>query len=95
MYGTVRGFEKKLKLFWKQFEYVNLCHFSSCDLLHKDGSVSTLFLSVSSLEMIDSLDENFKMKFTDFHSHVTNIYLSKTQSLLLKSVMIQKNGNMK
>jgi len=40
MFGAVRAFETKLKLFRKQLEIVNLCHFSYCDLLHKDGSAS-------------------------------------------------------
>jgi len=63
----------KLKLFWQQLENVNICHFSSCDLLHKDGSVSVPFPSVRAVEMIDSLAENFKMRFNDFRSHATNI----------------------
>jgi hypothetical protein len=63
----------KLRLFRKQLENVNLCHFSSCDLLHKDGSVSVPFSSVRAVEMIDSLAENFQMRFTDFHSHATNV----------------------
>jgi hypothetical protein len=37
MFGTAIAFEMKLRLFWKQVENVNLCHFPSCDLLHKDG----------------------------------------------------------
>jgi hypothetical protein len=31
---AVSTFEMKLKLLRKEFENVNLCHFSSCDLLH-------------------------------------------------------------
>jgi hypothetical protein len=63
----------KLKLFWKQLENVNLCNFSSCDLLHQDGPVSVPFPHVCAVEMTDSLAENFKMRFSDFHSHSTNI----------------------
>jgi hypothetical protein len=37
--SDVRAFEMKLKLFRKQLENVNMCHFSSCVLLHNDGSV--------------------------------------------------------
>jgi hypothetical protein len=39
MSGTVRAFEMKLLLLQKKLENVGWCHFSSCDLLHKDGSV--------------------------------------------------------
>jgi hypothetical protein len=53
-------------------ENVNLCHFSSCDLLHKNGSVNVPFPNVHVVEMIDSLTENFKMGFSDLHSHATN-----------------------
>jgi hypothetical protein len=34
MFGAVRAFKIKLKLFQKHLENVNLCHFSSSDLLH-------------------------------------------------------------
>jgi hypothetical protein len=49
------------------------CHFSSCNFLHKDGSVSVPFPSAHAVEMIDSLAENFKMRFNDLCSHATNI----------------------
>jgi hypothetical protein len=75
MFGAVRTFEVKLKLFQNQLENANLCHFSSCNLLHKDGSVSVLFPSVPAVEIIDFLAENFKMGFNDIHSHATNIHL--------------------
>jgi hypothetical protein len=61
-----------LKRFRKQLENVNLCHFSSCDLLHKYGSVSVPFPDIRAVEMIDSLAENFKTSFSDFRSHATN-----------------------
>jgi hypothetical protein len=35
MFGAVRAFDMKLKLFQKQLENVNLCNFSSCDTLCK------------------------------------------------------------
>jgi len=54
-------------------ENLNLCHFSSCNLLHKDGSVSVPFPSVRALEMVDSLAENFKMRLDVFRSHDRNI----------------------
>jgi hypothetical protein len=56
-------------------ENVNLCHFSSCDLLHKDGSLSVPFPSVHAVEIIHSLAKNFQMRFNDFHSHATNIHI--------------------
>jgi hypothetical protein len=65
MFGAVRAFEMELKLFRKQLNNVNLCHFSSCDLLHKDGSVCVSFPSVRAIKMIDSFAENFKMMFND------------------------------
>jgi hypothetical protein len=65
----------KLKLFCKQLKNVNLCHFSSCNLLHNDGSASVPFPSVHAIEMTDSLAENFKMRFNDFHNHATNIHI--------------------
>jgi hypothetical protein len=40
MFGAVGAFLMKLGVFWKQLENINLCHFSSCDLHHKDGSVN-------------------------------------------------------
>jgi hypothetical protein len=49
------------------------CVIFSCELLHKDGSVGVPFPSVGAVEMISSLDENFKMRFNDFRSHATNI----------------------
>jgi hypothetical protein len=75
MFGAVRAFEIKLELFWKKLENINLCHFSSCDLLHKDGSVSVPFPSNHAVEMIDTLAENLKMTFNDFHTCATNNYL--------------------
>jgi hypothetical protein len=74
MFLAVNAFEIRLKLFRKQLENVNLCRFSSCDLLHNDGSVNVPFPSVRAVEMIDSLAENFRMKFSDFRSHDTNIF---------------------
>jgi hypothetical protein len=68
MFMPVKAFEKKLKLCRKELENVNLCNYSSCDLLHNDGSVS-----VHDAEIIDSLVENFKMRLTDFRTHATCI----------------------
>jgi len=51
----------KLKLFQKQVENVNLCHFFPM-ICNKDGSVSVPFPNVCGVEMIDSLDENFKTR---------------------------------
>jgi hypothetical protein len=48
--GAVRIFEIKLKMFRKQLENVNLCHFSSCD-----DSVCVLFPVIRAEETIPSL----------------------------------------
>jgi hypothetical protein len=48
----------KLKLFWKQSENVNPCNFSSCDLLQMDVSINVPILSISAVEIVDSLPEN-------------------------------------
>jgi hypothetical protein len=53
-------------------ENVNLSHFSYCDLLHKTGSEIVPFQSVHPIEMIDSLAENFIMRFSDFRSRFKN-----------------------
>jgi hypothetical protein len=58
--GTIRTFEMKPKLLRKLLENVTMCHFSSCDLLHKDGSVSVPFPSVRVVEVIDPLAEYFQ-----------------------------------
>jgi hypothetical protein len=68
----------KLRVFQKQLENVNLCHFSSCDMFHKNGSESVPFPSVCAVEMFDSLAKNFKMRFNDFCSHATNICIFET-----------------
>jgi hypothetical protein len=64
----------KLKLFQKQVENVNLCHFVPM-ICNKDGSVNVPFPNVSGVEMIDSLDENFKTRYGDFCSHSTNVHI--------------------
>lgn len=70
MFGCVRAFEMKLKLFRELLENVS---FSLYDLLHNGGSVSVPFPSAFAVEVIHSMAENFQMRFTDFHSHATNI----------------------
>jgi hypothetical protein len=90
MFGDVRAFRMKLKLFWKQLENVNLCHVSSRDLLHKDESVSVLFQCVRAVEMTESLAENFKTRFNDFRSHATNIRIFENP-FSVKFVMLQGN----
>jgi hypothetical protein len=52
MFDAVGDFKMKRKLFQKQMENVNLCHSASCGLLHKDRSVSVLFISVLAVDMI-------------------------------------------
>jgi hypothetical protein len=39
------------------------------------GQISVPLPSVLAVEMIDSLAENFKMRFSDFFSHATNIHM--------------------
>jgi hypothetical protein len=73
MSGAVRAFEMKLKLFWKQLENINLCHFSFCKLLYRDGSESVPFPSIPVVGVIDFLAENFKMSFSDFRTHAKNV----------------------
>jgi hypothetical protein len=72
-FGPVRAFEIKLELFRIQLENVSLCHFSSCDFLHKVESVNVLFPGSRAVEMIDSMAGNFKMRVSDLRSHATNI----------------------
>jgi hypothetical protein len=71
MLGAVRGCEIKLKRIWKQFE----CHFTFCDLLHKNGPVSVPLPNVHAAEIIDFFAENFQMRSNNFCSHATNIYI--------------------
>jgi len=47
-------FEMKLEVFRAQLENVNLCHLSSCDLLHKCASVSVPFTGVRAVQVPDS-----------------------------------------
>jgi hypothetical protein len=58
MFRYVRSIEMKLKLFWKQSENVNPCNFSSSDLLQMDVSINVPILSISAVEIVDSLPEN-------------------------------------
>jgi hypothetical protein len=60
MFGAVGDFELKLKLYRKQLGNINLCHFSSCNLHHRNGSVSVPFLTVHALEMMESLAEQLQ-----------------------------------
>lgn len=66
VFGAVTTSEMKLELFQKQFENVSSCHLSSCELLHKDGTVNVPFPSVCVVVVIGSLAENFEMKFAGF-----------------------------
>jgi hypothetical protein len=61
-FGAVRTFEMTLK----QVENVNLCHFSPCDFLHKDGTVNVPFPNARAVEMITSLAGNFEMRLNGF-----------------------------
>jgi hypothetical protein len=91
MSGIANTFEIKLKLFSKHLENSILCHFSSCDLLHNDGSVFIPFPSAQAVEMIDSLAKNLKRRFKNFCSHTINIF---DDHILLKKVMLHKNCNL-
>jgi len=73
VFGPVRAFEMKLKLFQKALEYVNLCSFPSWELLHKDRLLSARFLCVRYAEMHYFLAENFEIRFSVLRSHATNI----------------------
>jgi hypothetical protein len=66
MSGAVITFRMKLKVF-------NLCNFCFCYSLPKPGLASVPFPSVFAVEMIDSLSENLKMRFSVFHSVATNV----------------------
>jgi hypothetical protein len=46
-----------------KLENVNLCHFSYCDLLHDDGSVSVPFTGVRAADIIDCLSDRDPMTF--------------------------------
>jgi hypothetical protein len=76
MFGTVRIFVIKLKLFRKKFENFNSRNFSSCDLLLTDGSVNVPLPSARAVEIILLL-RTLKMAFNDFRSHATNISISE------------------
>jgi hypothetical protein len=60
MFGAVKAFEMKVKLFRKQVENVNMFVFL---WLHKDGSVSVPSPRVRAVGK----------RFSDFGSHATNI----------------------
>jgi hypothetical protein len=48
-------------------------------LLLKDGSVNVPSASVRAVEMIGSLVENFKMRFSGFRSHAIGIQIFETK----------------
>jgi hypothetical protein len=58
---SVTACEMKLKLGRKMLENINLCNYSSCDLLLNDGSVSAHYV-----EIIHYLAENFKIDSPTF-----------------------------
>jgi hypothetical protein len=60
MLGAIKTLSMNLNQFRTHMENVNLCHFSSSDLIHKDGSISVPFPSDSAVEMNDSFTENLK-----------------------------------
>jgi hypothetical protein len=70
---AVRAFEMNLKLMRRYLKNVNICHFSSYDLLLKDGSVSVPFKIGRAIEKINFLTEKFKLGLGDFCSLAKNI----------------------
>jgi hypothetical protein len=66
---------------------VNLYHLSSCDLLHKDESISVPFPSARVVEVTDSLAENIKMRFNDFVSMPQTYVVLKAHSLLNSTML--------
>jgi hypothetical protein len=73
----------KLRIYRKSWKMLtNLCHFSSYDLPRKDGSVTVAFPSVHAAEIIDFVTENFKMSFSDFRGHVTDIRINFVTTFL-------------
>jgi hypothetical protein len=62
----------KRKSFQKQLENLNLCYFSSCDSLHKGGSVIVPFPSVLAAETIGLFAENFKIRLNYFSCYATS-----------------------
>jgi hypothetical protein len=91
MSGAVRTFERKLRLF--QLQNINLHHSSSCNLLHKDGSVSVPFPSVYPVETIHSVAENFKMDINDFCNHAANTCIFENP-FHTEIKVLQKNCNL-
>jgi hypothetical protein len=73
VFGAIRTFEIKLKVLREQMKNVNLCHFSSCDSLHKSASLNIPFPNIHAAEIVEILDENFKTRFNNFRTHVVNI----------------------
>jgi hypothetical protein len=60
LHTKVQSQQKLSEMKLKQLENATLCHFPSCDLLYKDGSVSVPFPSILAVEIIDYLVKNFK-----------------------------------
>jgi hypothetical protein len=93
--GAVTAFEMKLRLLRKLLEYVNPCHFSSSDLLHKNDMVSVPFPTVRAVEMTGSLAENLKRRFNDFSSRVINTRVFEKKNSPVKfQVELQRNCNL-
>jgi hypothetical protein len=72
--------------FENSWETLSFSLSSSCVLLHEDGSVIVLFLSIRAVVMGAALAENFEMRFSGFRSHVTNIRRPVFESELFTEV---------
>jgi hypothetical protein len=69
-------------------------HFSYCDLLREGGSGIIAVQCVCAVEMIDSLAEVVKMRFSDFRSLAARtIRIFETHSLS-KSGILQNNSSL-
>jgi hypothetical protein len=60
--------KKKANTVSKTFGEYSPCPFSSCYFLHQDGWASVLYPSALAIEIVESLAENFKTKYSYFHS---------------------------
>ena len=73
--------KKKTNTVSKTFGEYSPCTFSSCYFLNKDGRASVLFPSALAIESVESLAENFKTKYSYFHSYASNVCIFGTFAL--------------
>jgi hypothetical protein len=65
----------KLKLILKLLENCDLCHFTFCDLLHKDSPVSVALPKNHAAELTNFFDMNVKVRSNYICSHATNVHI--------------------